>query len=755
MKSETNRRINLIIQSIDVLSNYGDESQKAMAEIYQKIFDKLDVSTGDIDIINARASKENRDAVDWWMKEWSKHYKDLYDVSLSIYNYDLGSDVNYSSPDQFKTLKEESIDKNLLERNSSFLISMDNVTDKSKTGVLMESTRPTTMEKGRYVSLDFDSNNSNSLKGALVDINTAAGIRQVDGFLNSDLLNKLIPTAKDRDALKIRVNRYIRRAKGKITVPTDLYKDVDAVLNFAASLGVGKALGGVLQSVKQTIPIALSTAINTGKFNVAGVEFNQWLNKTGMPISNRGIESLSTIDSIDRRMEAKGTKIKDSLKWIAEKQQLYVKFFLSRPDVFIARSGFESYYLQYLGKKSIDWTNHEPNQDALNYAQSMVDRQQNISDPMLGGEFLTSEESVKRIAKKVLFPFASFALNQKARLNSDLINLISKTTSEQDKKIAAKSAIATVAEMVAYRAMSAAIGYSFYKAAEMVINGFIGDDDDEDKDQDKKWWISASKFPIKSMITDLVSPVQMADQYVTMGTDFLLSLVTGDTKAELDESVKQENEIRALKDQDPMTTNQEEDFRQKVKDKSTFQVGSQYDLVNGFGMVSIASDLYKKIYDDYTLAMTGEFEDEYKGNITTKKIRPVEQDLMKNTLMFSALYAAGILPKESDQIVTKVVNMVKKNAMSESEYEKYSEFKTEFKREPNPFEMGMIKSEKKYQYISDDVNWVDTKGGLTLSQGREYVKIINTLGEVDNSTLLEIKAGKTADQIVKSMRAKL
>jgi len=754
MKAETNRRINLITQSIDVLSNYGDESQKAMAEIYQKLFDKLGVSTGDIDIINARASKENREAVDWWINEWSKQYKDLADISLSVYNYDLGSDLNYT-PDQFKTLKTESIDKNLLERNSSFLISMDKVTDKNKTGVLIESTRPTNMEKGRYVSLDFDSNNSNSLKGALVDINTAAGIRQVDGFLNSDLLNKLIPTAKDRDALKIRVNRYIRRAKGKITVPTDLYKDVDTVLNFAASLGVGKALGGVLQSVKQTIPIALSTAINTGKFNVAGVEFNQWLNKTGMPISNRGIESLSTIDSIDRRMEAKGTKIKDSLKWIAEKQQLYIKFFLSRPDVFIARSGFESYYLQYMGEKSIDWANHEPNQDALNYAQSMVDRQQNISDPMLGGEFLTSEESVKRIAKKVLFPFASFALNQKARLNSDLINLASKTTSEQDKKIAAKSAIATVAEMVAYRAMSAAIGYSFYKAAEMVINGFIGDDDDEDKDQDKKWWISASKFPIKSMITDLVSPVQMADQYVTMGTDFLLSLVTGDTKAELDESVKQENEIRALKDQDRMTPNQEEDFRQKVKDKSTFQVGSQYDLVNGFGMVSIASDLYKKIYYDYTLAMTGEFEDEYKGNITTKKIRPVEQDLMKNTLMFSALYAAGILPKESDQIVTKVVNMVKKNAMSESEYEKYSEFKTEFKREPSPFEMGMIKSEKKYQYISDDVNWVNTKGGLTLSQGREYVKIINTLGEVDNSTLLEIKAGKTADQIVKSMRAKL
>jgi hypothetical protein len=172
-------------------------------------------------------------------------------------------------------------------------------------------------------------------------------------------------------------------------------------------------------------------------------------------------------------------------------------------------------------------------------------------------------------------------------------------------------------------------------------------------------------------------------------------------------------------------------------------------------MISIASDLYKKIYNDYSLAITGEFEDEYKGNITIKKIRPVEQDLMKNTLYFSTLFAMGILPKESDQIVTKVVNMVKKNAMSESEYTKYEDFKKEFKREPSQFEMGMIKSDKKYDYISKDINWVNRGGGLNLAQGREYVKLLNTLGEVTGRTLLEIKAGKTADQIVKSMRAKL
>jgi hypothetical protein len=752
MKAETSRRIKMIEESIITLMNDGDKSQKDMAEIYQKVFDKLGVSTGDIDLIDSRASKENRDAVDWWISEWSKHYQDLADVSLSVYNYDLGSDVNYT-PDRYNTIKTEGFDQSLSERNSSFLISMDHITDKGQTGVLMQANRPKVMPDGRYISLDFDANNSNSLKGALVDINTAAGIRQVDGFLNSKLLSKLIPTSEDRDVLIQRTNKYIRRAKGKVFIPTDLYKDVDAVLNFAASLGVGKALGGVLQSVKQTIPIAISTAIMTGKLNMSDFEFNEWLNKTGMPISNRGIESLSTIESIDRRMAAKGTKFKDSLKWIQEKQQLYVKWFLSKPDVFIARSGFQSYYLQYIKESSIDWANHTPNQDALNYAQAMVDRQQNISDPMLGGEFLTSEEGMKRMAKKILFPFASFGLNQKARLYSDLINMLSKTTSTEDRKIALKSATATIAEMVAYRAISVGIGYGFYKAANAIVSGAIGgDDDDEDEENNLKWLLSATKFPIKSMINDLISPIQMADKYVTMGTDYLLSLGTGYTEAELNELVKQENEIRELKDQDPMDAKQKEKFKEEAKNKSLYQVGSKFDDNAGLGMVSIASDLYEKIYNDYILATTGGFQDEYKGNITIKKIRPIEQELIKNTLYFSGLFAIGLLPKESDQIVTKVVNMVKKNAMSESEYEKYEAFKKEYKREPVNFEMGMIRSDKKYEYISKEIEWVKREGGLNLAQGNEYIKLLNTIKEVTSSNLAEIKAGKTADQIVKSMK---
>jgi ribosomal protein S18 acetylase RimI-like enzyme len=752
MKAETNRRVKMITQSITTLKNKGDKSQKAMAEIYQKVFDKLDVSTGDIDVIESRASKENKDAVNWWINQWSKHYKDLSDVSLSVYNYDLGSDLNYT-PDKYKLIKTEEFDQKLIERNSSFLISMDNYTDKEKTGVLMQSIRPNAMEEGRYVSLDFDANNSNSLKGALVDINTAAGIRQVDGFLNSKLLDKLIPSTEDRDALVIRVNRYIRRSKGKIFIPKDLSKDVDSVINFAASLGVGKALGGALQSVKQTIPIAISTAIMTGKFNIPSVSFNEWLNKTGMPTANRGLESLSTIESMDRRLEAKGTIIKDSVKTFQKISEIYLKLFLSKPDVMIARMAFQSYYLQYMKESSIDWANHTPNQDALNYAEAMVGRQQNINDPMLGGEFLTAEDSMKRISKKVLLPFASFGLNQKARLNSDLINMASKTTSVEDRKIAFKSASATLAEMVAYRAIAVGIGYGFYKSAEAIIKNYVGDDedDDDDKERDKKWFLSSVKFPLKSMINDLISPLPLTDEYVTMGADYILSQYTGYTEAELDELVKNENEIRALKDLDPLEGRQLKKFREEEKQKSLYQLAGKYES-SAFGMGSIFYDAAKKFYNEYQLAMTGEFKDEYRGNVTTKKIRPVEQEVIKNSLIFSSLFMLGILPKEADQVTTKVVNMIKRNAMSESEYEKYEGFKKEYKREPGYLEMALIRSDKKQDYIEKELNFIKDEGGLSLVQSKEYVKIFNLINEVTPDDLSKIKEGQTADQIIKSLK---
>jgi hypothetical protein len=112
----------------------------------------------------------------------------------------------------------------------------------------------------------------------------------------------------------------------------------------------------------------------------------------------------------------------------------------------------------------------------------------------------------------------------------------------------------------------------------------------------------------------------------------------------------------------------------------------------------------------------------------------------------------GILPKEADQVTTKVVNMIKKNAMSESEYEKYEGFKKEYKREPGHLEMALIKSDKKQDYIETELNFIKDEGGLNLVQAKEYVKIFNVINEVTPDDFSKIKEGQTANQILKSLK---
>jgi hypothetical protein len=301
MKAEFERRVRMIQESINKLIEDGDSKEQKMGELYQKIYDKLGVSEMDMDVINANASKNNLDAVNWWVNQWSQHYSDLSDISLSVYNTQLGSDLNYT-PDKYKRLSSEnqSLDEGAVERNGAFAITID-YTDKNKTGVLMETTRPNVMPDGRYISLDFDTNNSKALKSALVDINTAAAIRQVDGFINSKSFKKLIPESEDRTIMTKRINTYIRRAKGKSIVASDTMQYLNKLTNYITSLGVGKALGGINQAVSQTIPVVVNTVVNAGRFDIAGADFNAWLNKSGLPISNRGLESQSTVESIEHK----------------------------------------------------------------------------------------------------------------------------------------------------------------------------------------------------------------------------------------------------------------------------------------------------------------------------------------------------------------------------------------------------------------------------------------------------------------------
>jgi hypothetical protein len=754
MKAEFDRRVRMIQESINKLVEEGDSKEKKMGEIYQKVYDKLGVGEGDLDVILSKASDTNLEAVDWWINNWSEHYQDLSDVSLSVYNTELGSDFNYTT-DKYKKLSSEDqgLDEGVVSRNGAFAVEID-YTDKKKTGVLMESTRPNVLPNGRYVSLDFDTNNSNSLKAALVDINTAASIRQVDGFINSKAFKKLVPESADRKILTKRINSYIRRAKGKNIVPRDTIEYINKFTNYITSLGVGKALAGLNQTFMQTMPVMINTLANAGRFDIAGPDFNEWLNKTGMPITNRGLESQSAIDSVDRRLEATGQRTQDVLNKIADINQFYLKWLLSKPDVWVARSSFKSYYLQGLKRKgistNIDWATHEMDQEVAEYAQIMVDRQQNISDPMLAGEFLASDNPYIKITRKVILPFASFILNQKARMYNDFLTAFRTTTSNEDRIIAMKSLFGLTAELATYQSL----GYGIKLMYDLGAAWLLGDDDEEEKVKKflglniTKRQYNATKLPIKSIFNDIVSPLPMLDWLTTMGLNKTFENLEYMTEQEIKDAVKERNRILEIKGDDPMDKDAEKEFIDNIKKEATYQVFDN-DFDRSYGMIGIAGSTYKELAEIGKLTYTGEFIDDYQGRETKKKLLPADKDKLEAALLPMILYSTGILPKDVGTISRKYIDRVKKKAVTEKQYERFDEVQKELNRDLKSWEIDIVKDKKEVNTAVDELNFVKNNGGLTESQGREYVKLMDQIGAPSVSDLRRIQNGEKASQILK------
>jgi hypothetical protein len=765
IRDEFKRRAEIIKQSIESLIENGTDKEKEMADLYQEAYDKLGVAELDLDVIEARASKMNKDATAWMINEWGKIYGELADVSLSVYNSILGSDTNYT-PDRYKSLSSEDqgLDEALLNSGSGFMMSMD-YTDKNKTGVLMEATRPKVLPMGRYISLDFDVNNFNSLKGALVDINTASAIRQVDGFINSKAFKKLIPEAKDRKILTKRINTYIQKAKGKRTVTSDTIKDVERLTNFITGLGVGKALGGLDQPIKQTIPVMINTFINSnGNMTFVNADMNEAINRSGMPIANRGLEAQTTVQSIDRLLEKKGGLGAEAIKKIEDINQFWLKTLLAKPDVWIARSSFITYYLKDMKSKGenvkdIDWSTHQWNKDSAQYAQLMVDRQQNISDDKLAGDFLSSDDPTKRIARKVIMPFATFIMNQKARMHNDFLTLRSKDSSIEDRKSAAKSLAGLGAELAAYQLIGYGIKTLVYDS---IANALVGDDEEEEK-KDKSLLglkltakqYSATKFPVKSIVGDILSPLPIFDELVTFGFDKVMERFPQISNEDINKAVEEKNSILRLQGKDEMDDNAKTKFIDQLKSDNIYSVAFKNDNQAGraYGMVGIAYDTYKELIDLSAMAYTGEFEDEYQGRVTNKYLPEEDRKILQNiSVPLMILYSTGIAPKDLGTVARKVTNIVKKKGVTENQHEKDKEVKKQINRDLSEWEFELVKTRKKTDGIVDEINYVESKGGLDNKQGKEYVKLMEAFPSPSDDMLRDIQKGMTADQIIKKSK---
>ena len=618
-ENEFNRRKGLIEQSIVDLRDAGEAKK---ADLYQEVYDKVLANATNRDQLNV--DPINKASVEFFANEWANVYPELSDVALNVYNRALEADLNYTTDNLSKLKVDDQKTVDLNEPGFNEDHGTTRVYDK-QSGTLIESKRPTKL-KNRYVNLDFDSQNSMRLKEALTDVYSAGTVQYMNGFINSDAYKQIVPDADTRDLLTERIKNLVDIKRNK-QFTTKSQAKLNKTLNRLATIGTGRVLGGIAQFPKQLIPPIINTISQAGPINMLkgiGMMFNpsvnRFLDNSGMSIANRGAQSQTSLESVSNKLEAnlEGNAQK-GLGVLAKPNEFLLKG-LVKGDKIAARASWMAYYLDGLQKQKvntdgINWNTHEINQEAANFAQQQVDRNQNVSDPDLQGEVFTSKKTGYIAVRKIVLPFATFILNQKTRMVNDVRAVTSKTASAAEKGDAARSLSGLLTEQAAFHTM----GYFITNMLTELAYDLIGElEPEEDK---KKRLANMFKGKKSTLVKDFISPIPPLDD----STTGLINIITDAIAS------GEENPLELFAD-------------------------NEKDLVDQLGTLGIGIDKASKLSELILMATTGT----YTENNKTKELTGLSKAKVEDLVLPYLLYNLGLLPSEAGTIIEKMMRVAKK-----------------------------------------------------------------------------------------------
>ena len=653
-QDEFNRRKSLIEETIQALKDpeNSTDAEIKKGEVVEKVYNKILKDAKNAKEVRANVSEVNKKAVDWWVNEWSKHYDRMDEVSRNVYNTLLSRDSNFT-PDRFQ-LKEVSPAAEE-DFDSGFFGNFENVSTE-KSGSLKENKRIKNLPqnkngvKTRIVNLDFDVNNVNALTNAMVDVETAGSVMQMKGFVTSKDFSKLFASKEDKNVYKKRLVSYVNRAKGQGYVDQSELKTLNRLVNAVASFGTAKALFSLSQPFKQSIPPLFNTLVQTGRLDlgtlmVGGFSF---IDRTGYPIANRGISSQGELKSINRQLvEAEKNLLLRGVDGVAAYSNLMLELTLKYPDIMTARSSWLSFYKKGLKKEGIktsgiNWNTHEVNKKAADYAQMMVDSQQNISDSDMQGEFMASKDPAKAFLRRAIFPLMTFVLNQKTRIWADVRTLSNKAvTTAEDRQEAALSLAGALVELGAFSAISYAANSMLWEVAMNILAAVSGEDDDDDREEEKKKMIlRRSAYTAQNFMKDFfVPPIPGADLLASKGINYILDETNLSSEIPADWFGIEDDRVK---------------FRLYDKENQGY--------LDMLGTQGIALEKALELADYYDMAIDGTFKEESYGTKREKQILEGDADMARINAAIMTGYYGGLLPADVAYIVGQINKKIKKRA---------------------------------------------------------------------------------------------
>ena len=370
--------------------------------------------------------------------------------------------------------------------------------------------------------------------------------------------------------------------------------------------------------------------------NIWNKKIRDFIDNSGTTVANRSMASEAQITKSNKleNLINNSSGIKQ-LEYIKKLGEFQLKWLLEKPDVFIARASWFTYYKQYLSKNKIKFDFNVYNEDAKNYATRMVNRQQNISDPDLGGMLFTKNDAYRKIAVKTIFAFANFRINQSIRLINDVTTLTSFTSSKQDKAIAAKSLAGFAVEAAAFRLVS--IGAT--ALLDSITNSIWGGDDDEEEKQ--KRLNNIYKGQATNLAADMLSPIPLLDPVAIFGVNYISNMLQMD---------KPEKERLLLFDAKP------KEFLQQL------------------GSLGIAVEDGMKLYELSKMIATKKFVDDY-GN--TKTLSDEDVNKLPLLLLLNSVSMLKLVPTDVKAIAKREIAIIKKEGKTEKQLTKKTSSKSD------------------------------------------------------------------------------
>ena len=386
---------------------------------------------------------------------------------------------------------------------------------------------------------------------------------------------------------------------------------------------------------------------------------------------------------------------------------MYIEKFLKNPDVMVANMAWLGYYRSKLKSMGVDmtnfdWKNHELNEEAADYAEFMVQDQQNMNVAELGGKLLASKDATTKIIRQLLFPFASYQFNLKDKNNRNLTILTSKTSTNEEKVQAAKSYASGVVESYTFQTIQGLIGIILLPAAYYAI-GYDQPQEEKtegildalakampflrSKSSSEKW--NDSLFVGKS-IFEFVAPLPLPgalESYTLIALNSLMDIIQGGTPKEQakekKELEKKENTLFGRKAKRtkkkvfgaPVVDKEAEKLKEKLEAPFRFPVKDEQpvsqtvgDILGGVPSVGIEAIWDMKVRASE--AFDGSYEDKF---CNVYEYSDEQKKILKTSLIPRAMVAMNIAPREFLTISNNIVKAVNQKAKEDKKAKKESE----------------------------------------------------------------------------------